>query len=201
MAGGQPMMPIPPIHAIDYLWDADYILDSTGQVLSQDPVTHVQTVVCAGGTCTAAYGWSFGGGTWNLNDANASGSTYYVEGEVRKSGNMTLTITIIAEGSIDFSGNGTILPDTPGLLIVTDGDLDVTGGTDFGAPGNEGRILVREQMRLRGNTSIYGQIMVEDIPSGSMLLTETTIFGNVTVTYNGSLGAITSTATGWREVR
>jgi hypothetical protein len=198
-AGGQPVIPINPIHAIDYQEDADYILTSDGRVLQQNPVTLAQTEVCAGGACTSTYGWSYSAGTWSVANDDADG-TFYVQGDVQIAGNYDVTITVIAEGSIDISGNSDWTPDTPGLFLVTDGDLDFTGGSDM-AVGVEGRILVREQFRLRGNVTLRGQVVAENAADTHSLLSETTILGNVNVVYNGTLSTLFYTVTSWREVR
>jgi hypothetical protein len=197
--GGQPSVVIPEIHAIDYLERADYILKSDGTIWSQHPVTHAQTQVCAGGACTSTYGWTFGGTSWTVANDNANG-TFYVEGDVSINGNHTITITVIAEGSIDIAGNSTWTPDTPELFLVTDGDLDFTGGSDMSV-GVEGRMLVREQFRLRGNVTLRGQIVAENAEDTHSLLHDTTILGNVSVVYNGTLGTMFYSMTSWREVR
>jgi hypothetical protein len=198
-AGGQPTIPIPEIHAIDYIDNADYILKADGSILQADG-----DVECAAGDsgCASNRGWSYTGGspvTWEVANDNANG-TFYVEGDVRISSNHNIVITIIAEGSIDISGNSDWTPDTPGLFLVTDGDLDFTGGSDM-TVGVEGRILVREQFRLRGNVSLQGQIVAENAEDTHSLLHDTTILGNVVIEYNGTLETLFYTVTGWREVR
>ena len=203
-------LPIPPVAAIDYKPNADFILNSTGQMTDQ-----VGTVICDASAdnsaCqTAGYGWVYQGANgWIISGNSASDGTYYVEGEAKVSGNLgsdasPVALTIIAEGSIELSGNSDITPDTPELLFVTDGDLKIGGvlETDLSV---EGAILVHEQLMLSGNPTLSGQIIVEDAVNISTLVTTNTISVNATISYNGTLGGGGGvgvfTLSAWREVR
>ena len=46
-----------------------------------------------------------------------------------------------------------------------------------------------------------GQIIVENVPSVSNLVTSNAISGNPTITYNGIVGTNTFYVAAWREVR
>ena len=108
--------------------------------------------------------------------------------------------TLIAEGNIDISGNGVLEADTPGLLFVTDKDLDMTSGHD--QVGADALILVHEQISLRGNLSLRGAIVIEDAADISDLVTSSNIgaAGNVTVTNSGTLLGTDFVVTAWREL-
>ena len=193
--GSAPELPVHPIHASDYLGFADYILTSAGTMT--DPAG---TVVCAATPC---HNWHFSSGEWSIHNAEPPTGTYYVEGAVAITGNPGTAVTpvhisIIAEQSIDISGNADVTPDTPDLMFVTDGDLDFTGGTEIHAPG---KILVREQVRIAGNPEILGQVLVEDATSVDPLVSDNTVSGNVDITYNGDIPSDTFGVTGWRDVR
>ena len=120
--GGYASLTIPPVAAIDYKPNADFILNSTGQMTDQ-----VGTVICdASGdnnACvTAGYDWVFGGAAgWSAPGSGETAGTYYVEGDANISGNHgsaadPWAISVIAEGSIQISGNSDITPNTPELL-------------------------------------------------------------------------------------
>jgi hypothetical protein len=194
--GGQPTIPIPEIRASDYRNLADYVLTSDGRVLSKDAVTHVETEVCAGGACTAGYGWSFGGGTWS-NNSSADG-TFFVEGNVSLQDDMTATLFV--QGSVDVSANSNFTPKEPGLFMVIDGDLEMTGGSDM-TVGFEGSVLVHEQVRLRGNTTIRGQLIIENAENNYGLVDENDFRGTADVIYSGDLSWMGFGVRSWREVR
>ena len=69
------------------------------------------------------------------------------------------------------------------------------------APGTEGQFLVHEQIMLGGNADLYGQIVVENATSVDGLVSENTMSGNFTLTYNTSLDSDTFIVIGWRDVR
>ena len=85
-----------------------------------------------------------------------------------------------------------------GLLFVTDKDLKMAGGKD--QVGAEAQILVREQLSLLGNTSLRGQIVIENTASTSDLVTDNRVGGNAMLTNNGTLVGTGFAATGWREL-
>ncbi len=207
--GGQAPLPIQAIDASDYRDQADFILQADGSMTDKSG-----GVVCdASGDSQACqdagYLWRFNGADgWRLNgnDLPAAGNhrTYYAETDLEFSGNPgssgnPLDVTIIAEGSIDLSGNPTLEANMPGVLFVTDGDLDITGNVT--QVGSEALILVREQMRLKGNSQLMGQIFIEDDSDSSDLVTTSTMGGNAQVTSNAALGPTAFTVSGWREIR
>jgi len=74
----------------------------------------------------------------------------------------------------------------------------------------DGQIMVREQMKIYGNSEFQGRVMVENRDGatnaydattnpngrrGTSTLDGNSLNGNMTVTYNGGLGNITSTIT------
>lgn len=200
-SGGAPELPIPEIRASDYLAYADFILTAAGTMEDQ-----AGTELCAASPCN---NWSFNGGSgeWSFGSTEPTAGTYYVQGDVGISGSpgsapSPVHITIIAEGSIDISGSPDLTSDTPELLFVTDGDLEISGGLDAGDPlTTAGQILVHEQIKLSGDPSIAGQLIVENAPSVSTLVTLNDLSGNVTITYNGGLGGGTFSVRGWQDVR
>ena len=84
-----------------------------------------------------------------------------------------------------------------------DGTVDADDSVDM-----DGQIMVREQMKIFGNSEFQGRVMVEDRDSasnaydavsnpngrkGSNNVDANTLNGNMTVTYNGHLGDIVTT--------
>ena len=164
--GGHATVPVPPVNAIDYRPNADFILTSGGRMTGQ-----MGNVICDASADSAAcqasgYDWVYlGVNGWSAEGNGVTAGTYYVEGEVSISGNHGTAAdpwaTVIAEGSIQTSGVSNIAPDTPELLFVTDGDLTFSGD-----PGTyltvAGAILVHEQLELAGDPTVSGRIIVED---------------------------------------
>ena len=207
--GGQGSVQVPPVAAIDYKPNADFILNSAGQMTDQ-----ADTVICDASSSNDAcevmgYGWVYDSPGWKFDGNTGTDGTYYVEGPATISGNPgspgnPLALTIIAEDSIEISGNPDLTPDTPELMFVTDGDLKITGRLRMPLTV-EGAILVHEQLDISGNSRLSGQIIVEDAANDSSLVTESKISGNATFSSNGTLagagGALLLTPTAWREVR
>ncbi len=194
------------VQATNYWNLADLILKAGGQIT--DPA---DTVICDAsadnGACEAAgYTWVYsGGGGWSATSLgpNADDRTFYAETDLTITGNIGNTgnpwnVTLIAEGNIDISGNGKIEADTPGLLFVTDRDLQMTGGKD--QVGAEAQILVREQAFLAGNVSLLGQLVIQDAASISNLVTASAMRGNASITNNGTLPASSFAVGSWREM-
>ncbi len=205
--GGQGSVPIPPVAAIDYRPQADFILNSTGQMTNQ-----VGTVICDASASNDAcavmgYGWEYNPPGWVFSGNSGTDGTYYVEGTATISGNpgtaeTPLALTIIAEGSIEFSGNPILTPDTPDLFLVTDGDLKMSGQNQTTL--FEGAILVHEQLQISGQAILAGQIVVEDAANNSILVDTNAISGSATFTFSGAAGAvgfIVLDMRAWREVR
>jgi hypothetical protein len=219
MAGGsQPMLTVPPVNASDHFNKANFLLTSTGLLRALNNGV-VGAVLCDASSANDAceslgYGWVFQPGGpvgWKIGGNSVlpvGEGTYYVQGYAGISGNPgspanPLPLTIIAEGSIEISGNPDLRPaflGPPSLLFVTNGDLKINGTT--GTPLTvEGQMLVHEQIMISGNPILSGQILVEDAVNLSTLVVGNSISGNPTISYNGTLGGNVFTVTGWREVR
>ena len=209
--GGYPEQSVPPVAAIDYRAVADYILTSGGVVTTQTgaPICDASDDNDA---CKDLYGWTFDDPGWKLGANSGTDGTYYIEGPATISGNPgspanPLALTIIAEDSIEISGNPDLTPETPELMFVTDGDLKINGFLRMPLE-YEGLMLVHEQLSISGNSTLAGQILVEDAENNSGLVDENSISGNPTISYNGTLeggggggGVAVVTVTAWREVR
>ena len=197
IGGGRPTINVPNIQASNYIHLADYKLSSSGtvQTLSGGVWTNCSTSACKN------TGWSFSGGMWNLGKDPGVG-TYYVEGDVDigpTSGNNNNAVSVIATGSINIHGNAKLTPEnSERIQFVADGDVEIVNGADLDDPTTvEGQILVRGQFEAGGNMEFQGRVMVQDVQSVGNLVENGTnrIHGGVKFTYNGTLGAISSTTT------
>jgi Tfp pilus assembly protein PilX len=160
---------------------------------------------------TEPFGFRFNPATaiWDLNPGGggaAHQATYYVRGHVAVTGSpgtamAPLRITLIAEGNIEVTGNPDLRPEPMSeIQFVTNMDLRIAG--DITIPtAYEGRILVREQIHFAGSADLAGQVIVQNVPSISTLVTDNTVTGNVTLTYNGLVETVAYTVAGWRETQ
>lgn len=213
VAPNMPAINVPEIKASDYRALADFVLSSTGVI-----ITASTGMPCASG-CPS--NWTFSNGTWSASGNMPTAATYYVEGAVSLHGTGSSAMTslsIIAEGNITLTGNGKFRPENnSGIQFVTNGDFQLGGTVDANDTIDmDGQILVREQMDIYGNSEFQGRVMVENRDSasnvwaavhdpvtgngpdgrrGANAITTNELRGNMEVTYNGGLGEIVSTQT------
>lgn len=144
--------------------------------------------------------WHYGG------DSEFDG-TYYLEGDAAVSGNpgsptTPWMTTIIATGNIEISGAPNLSPHLTDTLLVAGLDIGISGD-----PGHSinGIIAAHEQININGNPTIVGNIVAEDTPSTSDFVTQSTISGEATITYdcqlNPGVGAWQVGVWIWRECR
>jgi hypothetical protein len=203
--GGRPTINVPEIRAEDYMSLADYkltVVSGTPEVQTKNPSTGAWEA-CTTSACTST-GWSYSGGTWS-NSSNPTPATFYVEGNVdidNTSGTTNRALSVIATGDINVQGGSAEL--TPaatanGIQFVSNGDVEIVNGADLDADSNliEGQILVRGQFEAGGNMEFQGRVMVQDVAGAGNLVADggNRIHGSVQFTYNGSLGAISTTIT------
>ncbi len=196
-AGNQARINVPDIHAADYKGYADYFLNADGTM-------HVgsETGPACGALCN---GWTKSGSEWTISGTTAPTGTFYVAGTVSISGSpgsakSPKALAIIATGSISVTGSPFLSlpapkdPANPGYLqFVTDGDLKLAGAADIDdVTSVEGKSLVREQIQISGNPELQGQVIVQNITTGTLstVATANSISGNVKITYNGSFQPI-----------
>lgn len=204
-AGGMPPVTIPEIKAEDYRGLADWILTSSGAIQRAS-----DNATCGGAGPTCPTGWTYSSGAWSASGAMPASATYYVEGpvSVHGTGKSTLTsVSIIAEGSITITGNGKFRPENSSKIqFVTNGDFELGGTVDVDDSVDlDGQIMVREQMKIYGNSEFQGRVMVENRDGatnaydastnpngrrGDSTTAANTLAGNMRVTYNGNLGDI-----------
>ena len=225
-AGGMPPIPVPEIKVADYTGLATHkltVVAGVGVIQVKSPLTGLWVACYGKGATECPTGWTYSAGTntWSASGAmptsGVNKSTYWVEGNVALSGTGKTTgftqMSVLAEGNLTVQGNGKFKPgNDSGIQFVTNGDFDLSGTVDADDTLDmDGQILVREQMRIAGNSEFQGRVMVEDRdhadniydpitnPNGNRggdPLQVNSLSGNMTVTYNGSLGGITVTIPG-----
>lgn len=203
--GGRPTVNVPDVHASDYISYAGYKLTTVGGAGVVQTLVNGTWTTCTTAACKST-GWSYSGGNWSISGNSASSATYYVEGNATVSGSpngggsgknaTNLALSIIATGNITISGTPKFTPENNAKIqFVTDKDLTISGNTDLDDTTNvEGQIMVREQISISGNPEFQGRIIVQNSTSTGGIATNT-ITGNPTLTYNGTLGAISTTTT------
>ncbi len=156
------------------------------------------------------------GNNWVATDLTRAGvaspdcgqGVYYAEGsDVKITGNLgrvgapsPYKLSILVDGSVSISGTPHISPalPVPNILIVTNGDLEMTGTANCILAG---QARVREQLKLAGTMALSGQIIVENRWDISDTVTgDSTVSGNATVT-NDRLAVYDFSVGGWREFR
>ena len=196
---------VPEIRARDYQHLADWILKADGSI--QRASDHA---VCGDKTLACPSGWGFKSGTWSSSGAMPQEATYYVEGPISihgtgKGSDEPKAVSIIAEGSIEITGNGNFKPaNNADIQFVTNGDFKSNALADE-VRDLDGEIMVREQIKLQGGFKFQGRVTVKNMDSaanvyhatnnrdgrrGDNVETGNDINGNITVTYNGSLDPI-----------
>ena len=198
--GGRPTINVPSIQASDYLALADYKLAVVGGVGQVQTLVAGVWTTCTTATCKGT-GWNYAGGTWT-SGSNPTSATYYAEGNVRVSGttgSANRAVSVIATGNIDVQANAKLTPENSAKIqFVSNGDFQMNGNVDLDDPtAIEGQIMVRGQFEAGGALEFQGRVMVQDVagagsPVGNGL---SRIHGAVRFTYNGTLGAVSTTST------
>jgi Tfp pilus assembly protein PilX len=208
-AGNMAPVTVPEVKAADYFSLSDWVLTSSGTILRADD--SVQCGTKTGPTCPT--GWTWDGTSWSASGAMPQSATYYAQTDVSVHGTGTSTntaLSIITEGSLKITGNGKFSPENNAKIqFVTNGDFELGGTVDADDSVNlDGQIMVREQMKIYGNSEFQGRVMVDNVDSannaydastnpngrkGTSSLTANDLSGNMRVQYNGSLGSIVST--------
>ena len=187
--GGRPLQPVPPIVPATVLATAKATLPANQvfQLLANGQVQDGN-----GASIATPIGWIYSAGPpaqWTFSGNTSVNGTYYVQGNANVSGNAgsptsPWLVTIIATGNIQLSGNPKISAHLPGTLLVAGQDIMITGNPQQAFTGI---IAAHEQIQITGNATIVGNIVAEDAASTSSLVTQSSISGNPTITYNCEL--------------
>jgi hypothetical protein len=198
-AGGTDPVDIPDFQAADFLSLANWRLMSDSTVRNS-----AGTVVCTAvpaNNCSATYGFTKTADGWD--PSGTTNGVYYIQGDVSFD-HVTLTgTTLIATGSMHIGANGrltsaaTTVPSLSNLLLVMDGDLEMSGNSDLMG----GAILIRGQFDFGGNHTIAGQVISKGYDDVGVV-TSNDVHGNSTFTYDGGGYQVKSYGVGsWREVK
>ena len=208
---GKPAIAVPDVRACSYAATADFVLHEDGtmttvstpgscaydEATSEWIASFADAPAACGGAC--AGGWTFASGKWTLSGTPTE-AVYYIEGkdtDVAISADGTLTI--LTEGDVVDGTGGNILP-VAGVMIVADGDLDLNAGApNIGSSTNPGMVVIGEQMDLRGNVTIYGQLIIRNARTYSNEVTATQLSGSVRIIYDGGLDGQFFSVSAWRR--
>ena len=223
---GSDPIAVPTLNPADFIPDADYIMttdpatdtcavfDSAGNPLN-NPVD--KKWVLGGGAewnCDpAARIWTFSGGNDPLPGTHYSDGNFVISGSPGTPAT-PVSLTLIAEGWVDISGNPEMIP------ALTQGatDYSVIAGTDLKIGGNPanaytGVFYARDQIDFSGNPTLDAQVIAADQsdlpfpnPAGINLVQLgaggfMVISGNPTINFDGGAGLVSTSDVGWRECR
>ncbi|MHC4944532.1 MAG: hypothetical protein ACYTG7_16060 [Planctomycetota bacterium] len=142
------------------------------------------------------HGWSMTGGEWVLSSTKADlDGMFYVSGDVILTGGKEgISMTVLAEGNVDMSGNGDFTSYYENLFLVSLHDIKLSGTPQ--QTGDLGIVLAREQVETVGNVFIRGTILAADLDNASNyvestivasdIIEKSLITGNFDIEYNGN---------------
>lgn len=181
-----------------------------GGVVRAAPTTASATGPCTGPVTTAT-GWSFSGpasgpgGTWSYNSSTGYPGTYYayqsnidITGSPGSSADPWIA-TLLAEavpdatgrlyGDISLTGHPSIVGSLTNIGIIAGRDLTMHGSPSPATTETlEGLIGAAEQIKVLGNTELFGVLMANDLPdTAGSPVTSTQIGGSMTITFDGNL--------------
>lgn len=203
---GQPPTEIPPIVPAEFTQYSDYKLSSNGKVYRPDGSLEFDA---SGGDMWG--NWKYeGSGNWMLDGPSSSDAgSFYVEGSVKVAGSggtasAPIELSLFTEGSVEFAGDFHLDARYGGLLAVTGGDIFVTGESHY-----RGSLLIREQLKMQGASTVRGVVVVEDaadnfslldrIPEGTHLTDNTVIWPDADTELSWGSNGGGLVAVEWRE--
>lgn len=214
---GVAVKPIPSVNPADFRQYAEYVLARDGKILDASGV--VLADLSKDGKWN---GWDYSvtGDTvkWQMSSNDTIEGRFYVEGDAVVSGNPGSTATpwsatLIAEGSIEISGNPIMKSYTGGGAAVPEGvkNLLLVAGLDLKINGNltqdqvfQGIMAAHEQVAISGNPSLGGYIIAEDAGNSSNTATENTVSGSMELVSGAALatpfGVDRPSRLAWREL-
>jgi len=210
-SGGMPEIPVLDVHAINFIGEADFILRANGTITYPGSTTNLCGATCQNTippTYSVRFGWNFvnagPNSYWRQLNDNVVSATFYAETNVQVGGTgiTELAMSILSTGSIEITGTPNLRPEPNSqLMFVTDKDLNIIGDLT-GSVLLEGLVLVREQIHFSGDTSLVGQVMVQNEPhTAGTPVSANVVEGNFSLTYNGLIETLAYTVSGWRETQ
>jgi cytoskeletal protein CcmA (bactofilin family) len=204
--GGYRTITVSPVRASDHRAAATFVLTSTGRLTNAAGGLLCDASSRRTACQRAGYAWVYQGRSgWAItSDDRPMAGTYYVETDATISGSPgtasdPVQMSVITEGNLIVRGHPVVTASTPGLLFVTDMDLQLSG--HLSTPmASEARMLVRGQLEVSSHPTIAGQFLVEGADVGT-LVAASTISGSPTILYNGTSATTELTVASWRRVR
>jgi type II secretory pathway pseudopilin PulG len=184
----QPPVEIPVLQAADYCAGATLVLRQDGFILSGGLLFDARN--------NDVFGWKRGSSSpvvWTLSGNAASAGVVCAKGNVVVSGNpgapgAPLSMSILATGSIDISGNPYLTAAHPdGILFLAEGDLGISGNPSGSTDNYSGLMYARSQCKLNGNPNLSGQVLCKSDPDGPgdrEITAEASVSGNATLRYD-----------------
>ncbi len=175
---GAARIDVPPIRPADFRAQADFLLGNDGVIRNQ---AGVPIVPPPGG-----WNWDPGGRRWFKGDNAITNGAYYADNQpsngpdgiantpddttnIEISGNPNGTVTLIATGYINISGNPGITPDLLNVPVPNYGTVNISmlAGTDLkikGTPGTlyQGVHYAGHQIEVEGNPTVNGQLIADN---------------------------------------
>jgi hypothetical protein len=168
----------------------DYVLRADGFILRRSDNTLHDA------RSTGRFGWKRSSSApvvWSSDSDGMSSGTFCVEGNVTLSHNPggpqnPLPMSIIAQGSVEISGNPYLAPDeASGATLVAGGDLKINGNPAAGAYNFQGTMYAGSNCEVSGNPTIFGNLECKSgpLPAGANdIISENKISGNAHFTYS-----------------
>ena len=187
---GAPPVDIPALNPLSHCANADYRLRADGNLV----VVATGQVLNASGT--AVFGWKRSSSApvvWELIGDQAVPATVCAEGNVKVGGNSgtsasPLSMSIIATGSIEVSGNPYLTPKDPdNIQFLAGGDLKISGNPVAGTNNFGGLSYSGSQCMISGNPTLSGQLVCDNKanPPGSIEHTAINgVSGNPTINFD-----------------
>ncbi|MCH8156837.1 MAG: hypothetical protein IID18_03635, partial [Nitrospinae bacterium] len=221
--GGLAPEDVPIVTPSDYESYASYLLNADGTITDQSDgkvYSYASSNWTSSGGSTGDGNAAFGDikyvttgnaniKSWKFQGTNIADGMYYAKMDASTwsastwKGNINIfqvpdpwTVTLLADGWIDFQSNGTIVNFESADAAHTD-DIDsllFIAGTDLkfsGTPANtiQGIIACGEQIDVSSNVTLSGYMVASDASSDDDKVTANQISGNMTITYNGNVTA------------
>jgi len=196
--GGQPKKTVPTINPASFLTAAQQTLPANQIYQMTSLLGLIGEVLDGNGNLLALLlpgdsyrGWEFKLGTprWDYNSNTNYDGTYYLQGDVKVSGSpgssaTPWNTTLIATGNITVSGNATVTSHLKDTFLVAGLDITISGSP---TQNTSGIIAAHEQIKISGNPTIKGYVVAENATATSNTVTDDTLTGNLTITFDCGL--------------
>ncbi len=196
---GAPPVKIPILDVEAYREVADDVLRLDGRVQNA-----TGAIVGNGLLGSSFYGWSFDlvGLRWTFSGRRAMNGTFFAETDAYVSGSGSDAtregqwyLSLVARGNIVVSSNPDIRADSPGILLISNKDVRISGSPNLGTridwddlPATPGLVYAMEQFYIEGRTTkINGTVIGATSRNLSLLVTRNHLAGTAQLGYEGDV--------------